>query len=103
MKIHELKVWKTYYKPLLSGHKKFEVRKNDRDFKVGDILILRPFDEKKQEYTTQGEFYFNVTYILDGGKFGIEEGVCVMAIEPNPAVNRNGLLEHKFNPKEFEF
>ena len=41
MTIHKLKLNACYYDDSASGIKTFEIRKNDRDFKVGDILELR--------------------------------------------------------------
>ena len=40
-KIHKLKTLTQYFAPLREGRKRFEVRKNDRDFQVGDLLHLR--------------------------------------------------------------
>lgn len=40
---HELKTWPEYYGPISTGEKPFEIRVNDRDFEVGDILVLREF------------------------------------------------------------
>lgn len=39
--VHELKTWNEYFEAVFMGHKTFEVRKNDRDFKKGDTLILK--------------------------------------------------------------
>jgi hypothetical protein len=39
-KKHELKVWPDYHYRILTGQKNFEVRKNDRDFQIGDTLVL---------------------------------------------------------------
>lgn len=44
MKVHELKLNTEYYDDVKKGLKTFEVRKNDRDFKVGDILSLARWD-----------------------------------------------------------
>ncbi len=41
MKIHELKTICRYFKEVWDEEKRFEVRKNDRNFKVGDLLLLR--------------------------------------------------------------
>ena len=38
---HELKTWPKFFAGLVSGNKTAEVRKNDRDFQPGDILVLR--------------------------------------------------------------
>lgn len=41
MKTHELKTDRLYFQSTLDGEKLFEIRKNDRDFKKGDAVILR--------------------------------------------------------------
>lgn len=41
---HDLKTYPFYFNAVLVGMKKFEVRKNDRDFKIGDFLYLKEFD-----------------------------------------------------------
>lgn len=77
-KTHEIKVWPAYFKAINELHKNFEVRKNDRNYQVGDCLVLKEFDPVSG-YT--GEWIkAKITYILHGGQFGIEEGYCVMAL-----------------------
>ena len=67
--------------------KKFEVRKNDRDFQVGDILELEhyvPITEHNRDLPISANKWVilaKVTYVLPGGQFGIEPGYCVMGIE----------------------
>lgn len=70
---HELKILDNYFDAVESGIKPFEVRKNDRDFHVGDLLYLREVEERKNgELTYTGrscEKY--ITYILPlDGQFG---------------------------------
>lgn len=43
VKTHELKCWPQYFRYVAEGLKNFEIRKNDREFKVGDRLTLREF------------------------------------------------------------
>jgi hypothetical protein len=50
---HELKTWPKYFAAVRSGQKRFEIRRNDREFKVGDILVLREFDPEDDAYTGQ--------------------------------------------------
>lgn len=79
MKQHELKTWPDYFYRIFSGQKRFEVRKNDRDFQIGDVLYLKEYDPETGEYTGR-ELFKNVTYVLKGGQFGIVDGYCVMSI-----------------------
>ena len=44
--IHELKVWPAYYERLVDGTKTFEVRKDDRGYQVGDVLVLREWNPR---------------------------------------------------------
>ena len=104
---HELKIWSEYYKDIISKIKRFEIRKNDRNFQVGDQLILREFEPCKEcngggkvvtsittgneeitecdckkphgKYTGNG-CVTSVDYVLNGGQFGIEKDYCVMSI-----------------------
>ena len=48
---HELKTWKKLFSPLWEGTKNFELRKDDRNFENGDLLLLKEFDFQKGEYT----------------------------------------------------
>lgn len=84
MRIHELKTWTAPFGRILIGEKKFEIRKNDRDFKVGDYLRLMewviPVKEGQCPHYTGRECHARVDYILPGGQFGLEEGYVAMSI-----------------------
>lgn len=45
-KIHELKINQEFYDRIASGQKRFEIRKDDRDFQVNDWLYLICGDKK---------------------------------------------------------
>lgn len=77
--IHELKTWSEYFNEVFMGHKTFDVRKNDRDFKIGDTLILKEWDKENKKYTGR-KLARKVTYIFEGGSFGIKKGFVVMGI-----------------------
>jgi len=78
--IHELKTWPNYFQRVQQGVKTFEIRRNDRDFQVGDILNLTSYNPETKEQGPRKAY--QVTYILHGEQFGIERGYCVMAIIP---------------------
>jgi len=80
---HKLKTWPKFYGAVLSGAKRFEVRKNDRDFQVGDVLRLEEWDPETLQYTGAVMLKY-VTCILHGGQLGIRPGYCVMSIGDNP-------------------
>lgn len=42
---HNLKILPEYYIAVSDGSKTFEIRKNDRDFHLGDIVMLQEYDE----------------------------------------------------------
>jgi hypothetical protein len=80
MTIHELKTWPEYFQEVFMDHKTFEVRKADRDFKVGDKLILKEWDNVNERFTGR-QLARTITYILPGGQFGVWKGFVVMAIQ----------------------
>lgn len=77
MKVHELKIKRKYCIEIIKGTKKFEIRLNDRDFKVGDILHLKEINDFNGHYTGFDTFV-RVEYIHDG--LGLEEGYVCMSI-----------------------
>jgi Domain of unknown function (DUF3850) len=80
---HKLKCWPEYFGALLDGTKTFEVRRADRGFEVGDVLWLCEWDTGDAGYGsgyTGRELRRRVTFILEGGHFGVQPGYCVLAL-----------------------
>lgn len=79
MKKHYLKTWTEYYNDIVSGVKKFELRYNDRNFKVGDVLVLQNYNKRTEEY--EGEMIEKeIKYILHGGGFGLNVGYVILGL-----------------------
>lgn len=82
---HILKTWPTYFRDLKSGVKTFEIRKFDRDFKIGDTLFLEEYDPASDTYSGEG-LEFSVTYLLSGdgvgSTSGIQKGFVILGISP---------------------
>jgi len=76
---HELKVAPEHYRDLADGKKNYEVRFNDRNFKVGDVLMLREFDNG--QYTGCANLMFNVVHVLRDFP-GLKEGWVALGLGP---------------------
>lgn len=80
MSVHDLKILPEYFAPVVNGAKTFEVRKNDRGFAVGDILILREWQPMPLDAYTGGVVEARVTYILSNSEY-LQPGYVVLGIE----------------------
>lgn len=78
MKTHELKVLPEYYERIASGQKKFEIRNNDRDFQVGDLLRLHMWTPGVGYAGDGMHLEASIIYITS---FEQREGYVVMGIE----------------------
>ena len=82
--IHDLKCWPEHFAAVRDGLKPFEVRKNDRDFQVGDTLRLWEFDPALALHT--GKYIERaVSYVLAGGQFGVDPDHVVMGLQTHRA------------------
>lgn len=97
MTTHELKCWPEFFQAIVDGRKPFDARKNDRDFKSGDEIILKEFAptgpaaQHRGDYTGR-QIIVVITYVLSGtasdkaeggdtgGLFGVREGYCILGI-----------------------
>lgn len=75
-KYHDLKCDTEYYFKVVNDVKKFELRKNDRGFKIGDIVFLN--ETVNGELTGRRSDGFEIEYILYGPIYGLAEGWCIM-------------------------
>ncbi len=75
---HEVKILPEYYADIESGAKKFEYRKDDRGYRVGDIIKLREYLPKEDSYTGNS-LEAEITYILKG-RMNIPTGYAIMSI-----------------------
>ncbi len=89
---HDLKTDSHIFQAVYDGKKIFDVRKNDRDYQVGDELRLLEGDIGREDavafrlgeaaFKLTGRFiWVRVTYVLKGPMYGIPEGWVVMSIK----------------------
>ena len=90
MKEHILKTWADYWDAISSGEKNFEVRRDDRGFQKGDMLVLRRMvkdykgswvEDRTHSDNRPKDTHRKITFILTGGQLGIEPGYVVMGLK----------------------
>lgn len=87
-KTHELKTDPEVFEAVAKGLKTYEIRFNDRDYQVGDTLVLLETAYTGQEmkagqpleYTGRG-CPFKVSHILTGPIYGLQDGWVIMSLE----------------------
>lgn len=83
--VHTLKINPTDYFDVSVGAKSFELRKNDRNYKVNDVLRLREWQrdggvECGGYYSGRNPLWRRVEYMLHGGAFGLQAGYVIMGV-----------------------
>lgn len=76
-KTHDLKISSVYFDDVKNGKKPFEVRYNDRNYEVGDILNLREYD--RGAYTGR-EVKKKVSYVLDNREH-CKDGYVILGLK----------------------
>ncbi len=93
---HHLKTWPGEFEAVARDDKRHEVRLADRDFHIGDTLILREFVPALNQTTGQPEtneagetlgaftgrqLLRRVSYITLGGSWGLPAELCILSIK----------------------
>ena len=94
MRTHELKTWPEPFAAVLSGAKTYEIRKDDRGYMVGDVLVLKEWEPEEEwvgghrmmpqagyDGYTGRTLRRVVTYKTPGGSFGLPADLCVLGIK----------------------
>ena len=80
--VHEVKLGIEFFEEALSNRKTFELRKNDREYRVGDLLEMKEYSNGAETGRTLTKY---ISYILEDYT-GLMEGYCILATVP---VNEN--------------
>lgn len=80
MDVHELKCWQRFFIAILDGSKPFEIRLHDRDYKVGDTLVLKEWLPASMAYTGR-ECRRLISFIITNDEFpGVVSGYCALGL-----------------------
>jgi hypothetical protein len=78
---HTLKTLPKYFNAVCDGMKTFEVRKDDRNFQIGDTLILLRYENGESQ---RAECIAKITYILgrdEDEKMFVPQGYVILGIK----------------------
>lgn len=75
-KFIEKKILSEYFVEIIKDNKRFEIRKDEDNVQVGDILILKEWNGK---IFTGREIRKYVTYVLRNAReYGLQDGYCII-------------------------
>jgi len=78
---HTLKCLIVFFQPKWDKCKTFEIRKNDRNYKVNDKIKIRECYYSEGECIYTGRYVIEViTYVLHGAtQYGLMHGYCILS------------------------
>lgn len=85
---HFIKIEERWFSRITREEKTYELRKNDRDYQVGDVIffeIIRDF-WSKEDITLPADLkpIYIITHVLTSDVCeGLEKGYCILSIMPN--------------------
>lgn len=85
--VHDVKSWSPFFQAIKRGHKVHDLRKNDRDYRVGDQIVLREYLPFEGRFT--GDTYrVLITYITNNdypcaySSHALDRGYAILSIKP---------------------
>jgi hypothetical protein len=88
MQVHELKSWPECFDALDNKSKSFELRKDDRGYAVGDVLVLKEYEPDTSTYSGRW-CRRRVVHVLRGAGHGcitplkgLAVGFVILGLEP---------------------
>lgn len=82
VQVHDLKCWPPEWVAVNDNRKRVDIRRADRSYRVGDLLVFREGDPEASlvpAYT--GRVCTRVvTHILRGGQFGLTDGYVALLL-----------------------
>lgn len=80
---HTIKIKESFADAIMNGDRTFEVRKNDRGYQKGDIVVFQAIEDTASLPLSIAHpintVNFKITYVLNG--WGIKEGYVVFGIK----------------------
>lgn len=96
---HDLKLNIEFCDAVYKGLKRFEIRHNDRDYKVGDYVTFKPYDLKTNRYVYHpiSKRIYEITFIISG--WGLENRAIAFGIKHKLSLRK---VEHQYSKNSIE-
>lgn len=78
---HTIKTHAELYHRVKSGEKRFDIRKDDRNYQCGDTVTLEYFDSPAAPPHGNEPLDFRIGFVLRGGQYGLEPGYVAFQLE----------------------
>ena len=75
-KVYQIRLAASLYDDVAAGRKTFELTKNDRDYRVGQILEMMEFNDGRH---TGRVIHADIVYMVEGVT-GLQDGYCILGI-----------------------
>lgn len=85
--IHNMKSWPQFFEAIAKGEKKHDLRSKDRDFKVGDTVVLHEFDPVTGQFSGK-TVECRITFITSNdtpcalSSVVLDRDYCILSLEP---------------------
>lgn len=87
MKTHDLKCLPEYFEEVYAGRKKFELRKNDRNYQPGNLVVLREWLPEKGLYSGR-RYWAQIGYVLKEFGDGLYSDWCIFDLSHGSRIQR---------------
>jgi len=75
MNVHYLKIKPVYFMAVADGRKRFELRKNNRNFRAGDLVVLQEYANGSY---TENSATVKISYVLSHvPAYGLQAGYVI--------------------------
>ena len=84
MELHKLKIKNNYYQDIYYSYKTFELRKNDQNYQVGDLIEFTIIidNDKSVSIEAVANSLYKIIYILkDVPEYGLDKDYCILGIK----------------------
>lgn len=78
----EKKILSEYFVKIASGHKKFEIRKDEDDIQESDMLVLKEWYPSTKTFTGRYIVCYVTDVLRNAPEYGLMDGYCIISIKP---------------------